>query len=267
MQRTMTSEDPFTRHDEVRQGLISLPVVQRIALSASLCVFCTLPVSACQDVESDPLALAVAPETHGAVLLSQELPSLPHLLSSQGLSDEGAAEVQAWWESWGLSETEGQRLRSRIYPLAAQRLLPVLGEEGLSGVLGQNEETLRAVESVGPLFFPADPVRDRVTRARGLHQEALEAHERGEGEEALEYALQSVDALWELSPGQVADELVERASEAYRRIQDSSSYSQQELIRIRRLTLGAREALDDGDYPRAIRRAYYACQLLGVDPS
>jgi len=230
-----------------------------------MCVLFTLPVSACQDVEDDLLAVAVAPETHGAVLLANELSNVPHLLSEQGLAQEGAAEAEAWWESWSLSEGEGERLRSRIYPSAARRLLPVLGVQGVENVLNENEENLRAVESVGALIV-SEPIRDALGRARELRQGALGALQAGNGEGALEKALHSVDALWEVSPKQVAQELVDRASAAFRRIRSEGSYSLEELTRIRRLTIGASEALEQGDYPRAIRRAYYACQLLGADP-
>ena len=75
-----------------------------------------------------------------------------------------------------------------------------------------------------------------------------------------------MDILREISPKQVAQGLVEKATEAWRRNQESETYSGEELTRIRRLTMGAIEALAEGDYPQAIRRAYYACQLLGADP-
>jgi hypothetical protein len=76
-----------------------------------------------------------------------------------------------------------------------------------------------------------------------------------------------VDALWEVSPQQVAFELVRKAEGDYGRIRASDTYSEEELTRIRRLTTGAAEALEEGDYPLAIRRAYYACQLLGAYPT
>jgi hypothetical protein len=37
-----------------------------------------------------------------------------------------------------------------------------------------------------------------------------------------------------------------------------------DLDRARRLVRGARLAIDQRDYMRAIQRAYYACQVLGV---
>jgi hypothetical protein len=37
-----------------------------------------------------------------------------------------------------------------------------------------------------------------------------------------------------------------------------------ELLRGQRLIRGANQALDDRDYMRAIQRAFYACQVLGL---
>jgi hypothetical protein len=211
------------------------------------------------------MAVAVAPETHGAVLLSDELPSVPALLSAQGLEEEGAAEAEAWRESWDLSEEEGTRLRARIYPSAARRLLPALGDAGVEDLLARNEENLRAVEAVAHLLL-SEPVLEAFQRSQDLHAQARESMDRADGEMALGMALESVDALREVSPEHVGRGLVDEAELAFRRIRSTEAYSLEELTRIRRLTIGAREALEAGDYPRAIRRAYYACQLLGVSP-
>jgi hypothetical protein len=87
----------------------------------------------------------------------------------------------------------------------------------------------------------------------------------GEGQVAeLLAGLEST--LGTTDPELLATTLAELADERLRRTEGSGTYSEQELTRIRRLTGGAREALDEGDYPRAIRRAYYACRLLGVEP-
>ena len=249
------------------QNQVPVPIptaLSRFAMTLGMCVFVTLPVSACQDVESDPLAVAVAPETHGALLLGADLSSVPHLLTEQGLALEGAAEAEAWWESWTLSRGEGARLRSRIYPSAARRLYPALAKDGVRHIISRHEETLKTLETVGDILT-AEVLSEAMVKARTLHADALAALNAGDGENALGLALQSVDALWEVSPRQVALELLEQATEALGRNPTPSSYSDEELTRIRRLTSGAREALEEGDYPRAIRRAYYACQLLGVE--
>jgi hypothetical protein len=230
-----------------------------------LCVVGTLAVSACQDAQNNPLALALAPETHGAVLSPEQLPSVPHLLSDQGMAGEGSAEAEAWWESWRLGGDDGANLRSLVYPHAVQRLYPVLGRAGVGELLKGNGENLSAAETT-PSVLASEGVREALQRALELHEAAWAVlEEEGDGEEALLLALRSADALWEVTPERVALDLVERAQEALRRNHGPSAYSQQELTRIRRLLNGASEALGERDYPLAIRRAYYACQLLGVD--
>lgn len=234
-------------------------------LVLGMCVLGTLPLSACQDMDHNPLALAVAPETYGAVLFSEELVTVPHLLSEEGLEAEGSAETEAWWESWRVGGDEGARLRALVYSSATRRLFPVLGEAGVSELLARHGEGLAAAEQIRP-FLASEAVRSSLRRAASLHAEARASLGNGEAEVALGLVLRSADALWEVTPLQVASELVERAGGALGRIPEPVPYSQQELTRIRRLLNGAKEALGQGDYPLAIRRAYYACQLLGVDP-
>jgi len=218
------------------------------------------------DAGINPLAVAVAPETHGAVFFAHGLSTVPSLFSDHGLALEGAVEAEAWWDSWSLVQAEGAQLRSLIYPLAVQRLYPVMGVAGIRDVLGRNALSLAAVETVESVVG-LESISHALDRARNLHSQARSALVRGEGESALMLALHAADALWEVGPQQVAMELIERATDALGRNFGLTSYSEEELIRIRRLMHGASDALDEGDYPRAIRRAYYACQLLGVDTS
>lgn len=233
---------------------------------AAMCVAGTLAVSACQDAQHNPLALALAPETHGAVLASEQLPSVPHLLTEQGMAMQGSAEAEAWWESWRLGGEDGAHLRSLVYPHAVQRLYPVLGRVGVGELLRANDQGLSSA-GASPSVLASEGVRVALRRALELHREAWSVLEEGKGEEALLLAFRSADALWEATPERVALDLVERAQEALGRNEGPPPYSQQELTRIRRLVNGAKEALGEGDYPLAIRRAYYACQLLGVDSS
>jgi len=236
------------------------------SLVAGMCVFWALYLSACQDTELNPLALAVAPETHGAVLFLEQLSSVPHLLDEKGLAGEGFAEAEAWRESWRLGGEEGARLRSLVYPAAVRRLYPVMGEVGVMEILTRQSERMEVVESLRPALA-SRAMGLAFQRAASLHEEAWVALGKGEGEKALSLALRTVDALWEVTPHQVAVDLVERADEALGRNRAPVPYSDQELTRIRRLLNGAKEALAREDYPLAIRRAYYACQLLGADPS
>jgi hypothetical protein len=221
-------------------------------------------VSACLDAGTNPLNEVVAPDNPASAFLSGDLATVPRLISDHGLDLEGVVEVEAWWDSWKLDEAEGVQLRTQIYPSAAQRLFPVMGLAGLQDAMDQNALGLEAAGVVGAIV-DSETMSDALDRARGFYSEGRSALERGEGEESLMLVLRTADAIWEVSPERVATELIERATDAMGRKSEADSYSKEELIRIRRLLYGASEALEAGDYPGAIRRACYACQLLGAN--
>lgn len=237
-----------------------------LPLCVAGCVVLTLPASACEDMGNDPLATAVAPETHGAVLLSEGLPTLSDLLTRHGLAGRAQIYLDAWWRSWDLGPPDGQKVRATLYSPVSAVLYPYLLEEGVATLLAENEKALKAATAV-ELLLVADAVEAAMKNAWRYHNQAVDALGRGMGELSLSLALHSADAVREVSPEQVARALLQQADEALRRNREVVPYSEEELIRIRRLTNGAAEALEAGDYPRAIRRAYYACQLLGVGPA
>ena len=232
-------------------------LVSFVALSA---------VSGCRDVSPDGVATIVAPETRGALALPDHLPTVPELLDREGLSSPGAvAEAESWRESWTMGGEEGAALRDRIYGSVALRLLPHLDIAGVLELVRHNETSLAAAEAHRGVKTP-EPIGQAIEEARRLHDLSRETLHGGRGAEALELALRASDALRETHPGRVAAMLTTRALDALRRNGDVPSYSKEKLGRARRLAMGAEKALKDGDYPRAIRRAYYACQILGVNP-
>ncbi len=238
-------------------------ILRRSAVFA--CVVTTLTVSACEDFGDDPLATSVAPETHGAVLFAEGLPTLSELAELHGVGPAVKPELDLWWDSWNLAPAEGGEVRAALYQPLSHALFPFLLDDGVSELLSQNERSLLAAQGAGVLPI-ADAVDAAMEKAWDRHQRAVLSLGKGEGETALSFALQSADAVREVSPEQVARALLTKASDAMRRKLGVVTYSEEELTRIRRLTLGAEEALEAGDYPRAIRRAYYACQLLGAGP-
>ncbi|MBT8398617.1 MAG: hypothetical protein HKO65_16600 [Gemmatimonadetes bacterium] len=230
-----------------------------------VCVLFALLLSACVDAEEGPIAVLVAPETGGALLFSEELATIPRLLTDHGLSVEGAVEMEGWRSSWDMDGEAGAQMRSEVHTLAARRLVPVLGATGARDVISSNAGHISSTRELGGLL-ESDAIHGALESATGLHRRAAEALSKGEVEVALELSLAAADALWEVSPRQVAADLIEKADEALGRNPGPDAYSQEELIRVRRLMYGASEAVEAGDYPRAIRRAYYACQLLGANP-
>jgi hypothetical protein len=217
------------------------------------------------DEKGNPLVVAVAPETRGAIVLGDGLPTVPQLLSRYGLGHAGAAEAEAWWDSWSLEPAEGAHLRERVYPSAAARLNSLVGMPEMEDLLARGEQTLVAAGGLEAMTDSPE-LHGAVARARTLLSDARRAMGAGDAERSLELFFRATDTLWELTPTQVAMDLLNRAEEALRRNRHDDAYSEEELIRIRRLIHGASEALDAGDYPGAIRRAYYACQLLGASP-
>jgi hypothetical protein len=235
----------------------------RLARSLGTCVILALPASACMDDAQGPLAIAVAAETYGALFFGEDLPTVPRLLADHGLDREGAVEYEAWTNSWSMDDSAGAVLRETAYAASAERLLPVLGTDGVQDVLERAGTSIGAVESVASMGLP-DLITEVQSRARTLHGQGRTALASGRPRQALVYAFRASDVLWEVNPVQVAQDLIGEAREAWGRNQGSDSYSEEEQVRIRRLMYGASESFDEGDYPRAIRRAYYACQLLGV---
>lgn len=236
----------------------------RALVTLGMCVAITLPASALQNKDEHSLS-AVAPETHGAVALGGGLPSVPELVQAHGLDAEGFEELEAWKDSWGMVDGDGALVRAtQVYPGVAARLFPILNRPGVAELLRENEESLRSAKRMGVLLANRR-VEEALEGALRHHHEAVMALQEGDGERSLRLAFQSADALRAVGPAQVAGDLLERARDQLRRNRDLETYSLEKLTRIRRLTNGAAEALEDGDYPRAIRRAYYACQLLGAD--
>ena len=100
-----------------------------------MCVALTLLVTACEDMANDPLAMAVAPETHGAVLLTEGMPTVSDMVAEHGLVAHVAGELDAWWASWDLETGEGAKVRASVYPTVSRVLYPYLMEEGVADLI------------------------------------------------------------------------------------------------------------------------------------
>ena len=70
------------------------------------------------------------------------------------------------------------------------------------------------------------------------------------------------DALREVAPEAVARAIQGEVEEAFGRVSDGGPYSEKDMERLTRLVHGARQALGEGSWALAIRRAYYARALL-----
>lgn len=228
-----------------------------------LCLIVTVPVSGCQESGTNPLALIVTPETQGALALGANLPSLPSLAAQAGVEDRVAPFLESWLDSWAIGLQEGRARRQRAYAAALDPLSGSLEAAAVEQAISEVEVALRATWTM-PFVESAPMVRNVVSQAQRSLEQGRTALERNDVSEALLLTMQSADLLREASPQVVATALVVEAEIALGRIQTDDPYPNENLMRARRLTRGARLALAEGDLPRAIRRAFYACQLLGT---
>ena len=226
-----------------------------------LCLIVTAPVSGCQESGTDPLAVIVTPETQGALALGARLPSLPSLAAQAGVEERVAPLLDSWLGSWAIGLQEGRARRQLAYAAALDPLTGSLEAGAVEEALSEVESALHATWTM-PFVESASMVRNVASQAQRSLEQGRAALARNDVSEALLLTMQSADLLREASPQVVATALVVEAEIALGRIQTDDAYPEENLIRARRLTRGARQAMAEGDLPRAIRRAFYACQLL-----
>lgn len=242
-----------------------LPIRPRNPVPAGIVALVLLSASGCADASSDPTAVLMAEETQAALQVTGDLPSVPELGERYGVAESTTREgVDRWIESWGAPERDGSRLRNEAYALVAPELAAAMPDPALAGFLRDVDVAVTAAEALGRERPLPVPVGARVQDARALVDDAFRETERGDRETGLRRALAAADRLRSLMPERVALRLVERAEGALRRNAGPDSYTPTELRRADRLIRGARQALDSGDLARAVRRAFYACQILGV---
>jgi hypothetical protein len=118
---------------------------------------------------------------------------------------------------------------------------------------------LTAISSAGPVS--TDPrIASEVQRAGELHEHVEAALEDGDVATALAYAMEASDALRRFSPSRAVEAFLTKADAELTAGDDALSDT--DRARAMRLVEGARSAIAEGDWTRAIRRAYYASQLL-----
>lgn len=229
--------------------------------AASAAIVGTLAVATgCQDAPTDPMVGVVAEDVGGALALGVELPSPAAVASSEA---SAAAAARAWEASWSLPPEAGRTQRESTYRPVAEAL--ALSPADVAEGLDRLGAALSAVDALGVEALPPG-VRDAVHRADALRSRALRALRAGDTASAAEDLLRGSDALREVGPRAMALAWVSEAEAMLGRISADGSYSTVDVERARRLAHGARIALRDGDFARAIRRAYYARQLLKPRP-
>lgn len=207
----------------------------------------------CHDSPADPLAAITTVETVPALDLSTPLPALNEL--AERVPDDAGlrALVVEWDSSW--EEDDGEVVRVALRGQAVPILYEALGESSARTALA-SLAWLRSDPGI-PDALPgslADPLREALLMAdRG--EAALAA---GKGEQALGWALAAADRARSVTTEAVARRLVRRGEALLAR----EPAPEVDLDRATHLMNGARRALGEGDFTRAIQRAFYACQVL-----
>ena len=214
----------------------------------------------------DPAALLVAEETRAALEFATQVQLLPDLLAKHEIEDRVAPAIGLWTESWDGEPEAGAVLRGRAYRIASRELADVVSPLELWDNLADLEQLIGSAQALGDGPLPAD-LQVAVDRSRALHERAEDALAAGSSREAIELAFESSDALRAVGAEAVATRLIRRVEEslevvAQRREEVPSTYDEADVERAERMTRGAREAREDGDYELAIRRAFYAWQIL-----
>lgn len=238
----------------------------RIPALAGLCLSATIAVSACHDARSDPMAVLLAEDTQRALLTDPRLPSLARLSEEAGAEARLSGPADLWSESWEHPPEEGRELRRRAYDESAGALAGALGRASVEATVASVGDALKAAASLDPVSL-GERVLDHLERAERLHEAALAALGEGRDAEALSRGLHAADVLREVGPETVARTLLFEAEGALERVRiPEDGPPSIDVARGQRLVRGARQALEAGDHAMAIRRAYYACQVLGVQP-
>jgi len=229
-----------------------------------------LAVAGCRDAPTEPAALVVAAETEAALRVAASLPTLPQLVErarSAGKLEAGEAEAVAEaYALWAQADSTANpraavALRRRSYALAAPVLARSLGPAGLAEVeAGLRQWIELASTALDGVSVPG--VADALNTARSLVARAGRADDPVRVAELL---LEAGDRLRETTPAAVARRLIRQVERALT-TREGPADRAGEVARRRaeRLLRGARQALAEGDPVLAIRRAYYARQLLGL---
>ena len=236
-----------------------------------------LAASAC-DGRGVPTALVVAAESEAALQIAEDLPSLPWFVAR---AESGGAPVEAgaqrvmaiaaslWEESLMTRAPAPQHeLRETVYDVVVPILAGRLEHADLAAAHAALNAWLRMATSV-VTEARIDVLDAALAEGRRLTDDLLGAIRSDEvdTEGALFIALQAADVLLETTPRVIA---LRMTAAGETRLSEYADESQRGSVRLdslgiaraERLLRGAREAMAQRDYPLAIRRAFYARQLL-----
>jgi len=235
-----------------RSGALGLALASAVVAAA-----------ACHDSPTDPLVGLVAEESYAALALGMPFPDPAAWSARSGLDERTASAVEAWRASWELLPEEGRRAREAAYGPMSRGLAEVLGSADLEGELAVlSGAVARAQALATDQAFPPH-VAAGILLAGSALGAAADAEARGDGPAALEALIRGGDALREVGPEAAARALVGEVERRLGSLAEDAPYSEEDLARVGRLARGGRQALEEGDWVLAIRRAFYARGILG----
>lgn len=229
-----------------------------------------LAAAACRDAPGEPTALVVAAETEAALRVAAELPTLPQIVerarATGRLTSADAEAVASAYRVWQEAESTrdpaaATELRYRSYALAAPVLVRALGPAGLAEV----EAGLRRWIDLASTASDGMPLPGLAAALQAGQVLLARAAATEHPVQAAAFLLEAADRLRETTPDAVARRMIRQVEDAMA-AEGGPADGANSAARRRadRLLRGAREALSEGDPVLAIRRAYYARQLLGL---
>ncbi len=246
-----------------------MPPIRRPSIPVA--VVAVLAAAGCTDAPTEPAALVVAAETEAALRVAAALPTLPEVLDRARVRGtlspddaEAAAAAHALWTAADSAQNPiaARALRRRAYETAAPVVARALGPAGLSEVESGLRRWVEMAESASEgMSLPG--VGAALMAGRTLLARAVAADH---ADQAAALLLEAADRLRETTPDAVAARLILQVESALAREDRRTGGGPGPVARRRaeRLLRGANRALSDGDPVLAIRRAYYARQLLGL---
>jgi len=218
-------------------------------------------VTACDDAPTDPLVGVVAEESEAALALGVSFPEPGGWVQDGTLGPIGMQALQRWSASWSAEPEEGRAAREASYAPLAVALAGVTPPGRVADELALLSEGVRRARAIVTADLP-HRLADGISAAASFRSAAVVAWERRDEVGAIERILRGSDALREVGPEAVARALQGEVEASYRRVSEGGPYSEKDLERLHRLVTGGREALAEGSWVLAIRRAYYARALM-----
>jgi hypothetical protein len=242
------------------------------AVRCACAVVLFLGLAACRDTPVEPTALLVAAETEAALQVAADLPTLPTLVAAvardgtlpAGLATALQQATHLWLEAEGAADSAASaEFRTAAYALAVPALVAGLADAELARADSALDRWLRTADRILTGRTPLE-IGQALRDGREHLDRAREATAGGERALAVEATLRAADRLLETTPRAVALRLIREAELELevRRVAAGASGPDASTRRAERLVRGARQALAEEAFPLAIRRAYYAGQLL-----